>query len=161
GASHGALLRGNLQCQGQQDAVPARCAEAVHPTPCPLADAQALEVAALVAYRRHLVTMLTAERQRLGPALPAVRSPTARPVGWLQRELDDRDHTLRGWGPVPSGASRSTCCAGSLASSRPPPCWRGALPEVGRLPCQAIAALVGGALLSGDSGTGRGRRVVW
>src|SRR5579885_2818903 len=51
----------------------ARFADVVHPTPRPLPDAAAQELSALLARRRQLVSMLTAERQRLDTAGPAVR----------------------------------------------------------------------------------------
>jgi transposase len=49
----------------------AHVAEAVRPTPRPLADAQADELRALLARRRQRVTMRTAEQNRLGSAPPA------------------------------------------------------------------------------------------
>jgi transposase len=56
------------------DALDARAlahfAEAVRPTPRPLPDAQAAELRALLARRRQLVAMRTAEQNRLGNAPP-------------------------------------------------------------------------------------------
>src|ERR671933_2518444 len=73
----------------------ARFAEVVRPTPRALPDAQAQELSALLTRRRQLVGMLTAERQRLDTALPAVRRPIQRHVAWLEQELADLDRTLR------------------------------------------------------------------
>src|SRR5262245_25612768 len=50
----------------------AHCAPVIHPTPRPLADAPAQELAALLARRRQLIQMQTAERQRLETTLPRV-----------------------------------------------------------------------------------------
>jgi hypothetical protein len=51
----------------------ARFAEVVRPTPRPLPAVQAQELSALLARRRQLVAVRTAERQRLDTAVPAVR----------------------------------------------------------------------------------------
>ena len=48
----------------------AHFAQVIHPTPRPLPDVQAQELTALLARRRQLTQMLTAERQRLDTALP-------------------------------------------------------------------------------------------
>jgi transposase len=53
----------------------ARFAEVVQPPPRPVPDAQAHELSALLARRRQLVAMLTAERQRLDTALPERARP--------------------------------------------------------------------------------------
>ncbi len=107
--------------------------------------------------------MLTAERQRLDTALPAVRPHIQRHVGWLEQELADLDRTLgervqasRLWRRheqlLRSGPGVGPTTALSLVAE---------LPELGRLDRQAIAALVGVAPLNCESGTRRGRRIVW
>src|SRR5262245_31277824 len=72
----------------------AHFAQAIHPAPRALPDAQAQELAALLARRRQLIQMLTAERQRLDTALRAVQSHIRRHIAWLEEELADLDHTL-------------------------------------------------------------------
>jgi transposase len=52
----------------------AHAAEAVRPTPRPLPDAQAAELRALLARRRQLVAMRTAEQNRLGNAPPRLQT---------------------------------------------------------------------------------------
>ena len=141
----------------------AQFGESVRPEPRPLPGPAAQELAALVARRRQLVDMLTAERNRQRRALRRVQPSIVAHVDWLQRQLDDldreiahvvhstplwreRDNLLRsapGVGPVLS----STLVAG--------------LPELGLLTRQKIAALVGIAPLNRDSGVLRGRRIVW
>ena len=66
----------------QTDALDARAlahvAEAVRPTPRPLPDAQADALRALLARRRQLVTMRTAEQNRLGSAPPRLQTDLMR-----------------------------------------------------------------------------------
>ena len=149
------------------DALDARAlahfAEAVRPMPRPLPDAQADELRALLARRRQLVTMRTAEQNRLGSALPRLQPDIQAHIAWLNTRLttldDDLDTTLRaspvwrereellrsvpGIGPV---------CARTLRLD---------LPELGTLNRQRLAALVGVAPLNRDSGTLRGSRTTW
>jgi transposase len=110
----------------------AHFAEAVRPAPRPLPDAQPQALSALVARRRQLLEMLTAEHNDA-----AIR---ASPV-W--REHDALLHSTPGVGPVLSHTL--------LAD----------LPELGTLSRQEMAALVGVAPLNRDSGTLRGQRTVW
>jgi len=141
----------------------ARFAEAVHPTPRPLPDAAAQEDAALLARRRQLVGMLTAERQRLETALPAVRSPIQRHLAWLEDELAELDHLL------PERVQTSPLWREREDRVRSVPgigpttalTLLADLPELGRLDRKAMAALVGVAPLHCESGSWRGRRIVW
>src|SRR5262245_23789463 len=87
----------------QTDALDARAlahfAEAVRPTPRPLPDAQANELRALLARRRQLIAMRTAEQNRLGHAPPRLQPDIQAPITWLNTRLaaldDDLDTTLR------------------------------------------------------------------
>ena len=138
-------------------------AERVHPDPRPLPDTVLQQLDALMTRRRQLLDMLTAEGNRLEHAAAPIRREITRQIRWLERritavdrDLDDtiqrspvwraKEHLLRtapGVGPV---LSRTL-----LAD----------LPELGRLNRKQIAALVGVAPLACDSGTLRGKRVVW
>jgi transposase len=77
----------------------AHVAEAVRPTPRPLPDAQADERRALLARRRQLVAMRTAEQNRLGSAPPRLQSAIQAHITWLNTRLagldDDLDTTRR------------------------------------------------------------------
>ncbi|MDP9374900.1 MAG: transposase, partial [Chloroflexota bacterium] len=66
----------------------AHFAEAVQPPARPVSDAQAQALAAVLARRRQLAEMLTAERNRLHTAAPAVRERIAAHPAWLEAELD-------------------------------------------------------------------------
>jgi len=138
-------------------------AERVRPEPRPLPDEATRTLTALLARRRQILEMLTAERNRLEHAVPAVRRDLVQHIRWLERRLRDVDHdldrtvqsspiwrakenllrTLPGVGPV---TSRTLI---------------GSLPELGFLNRKQIAALVGVAPLARDSGTLKGKRLVW
>ena len=124
---------------------------------------QERELKALVARRRELVEMITAERNRLARAPKVLRKEITAHIRWLEQRLMERDRDLDrmlrgsplwreredllrgvpGVGPV--------LCATLLAE----------LPELGRLGRREIAKLVGVAPLNRDSGTLRGKRTVW
>jgi transposase len=155
---------GQLAKTDQVDAhVLAHFAEGVHPSPRPLPDAATQALEALVMRRRQLVDMLTAERNRLGQALPAVRRDVHEHVRWLERRLRDLDRDL----DALIQASPLWRAKDDLLQSAPgvgPNLSRtllGALPELGTLTHKQIAALVGVAPLARDSGHWHGRRHVW
>ena len=126
----------------------------------PLVPADARELEALVARRRQVIQMKVAEQQRRQRALPVVQRRITRVFAVLQSELEDIDKDL----------------AGRLRGS---PLWReredllrsvpgvgpaltfsllAGLPELGSLTRKQVAALVGVAPLSRDSGKFRGQR---
>ena len=149
------------------DAIDARViahfAATVTPPLRPLPDSQTQELAAILARRRQVVGMITAERNRLSTAPKTVRERIKAHITWLEKELNDinndltrsiqecpiwreKDNLLRtvpGVGPVLSV---------TLVSQ---------LPELGTLNRKQLAALVGVAPLNRDSGTFRGKRTVW
>ena len=142
----------------------AHFAEATKPVPRPLPDAQARELAALVARRRQVLQMHAAELQRRQRAIPVVLQRMIDLVlAVLEQELRDVDQDL----------------GDRLRQS---PLWReqedllrgvpgvgpaltfsllAGLPELGALSSKQVAALVGVAPLNRDSGRWRGKRVVW
>lgn len=146
----------------------ARFAEAVAPKTRVRPDAARAELAGLIARRRQLVGMRTAESNRLKrarhrQASAALCRGIAAHVRWLHGEIDKVETALReavvadpvwreradllmsvpGVGP----ASATALIAG--------------LPELGRLDRRAIASLVGVAPLNRDSGQMRGKRTIW
>ena len=138
-------------------------AERVRPALRALPNAEERELKALVARRRDVVEMLTAERNLLGRAPQLLHREITAHIRWLQQRLKESDSELDrrlrnsplwreredllrgvpGVGPV--------LCATLLAE----------LPELGCLGRRAIAKLVGVAPLNHDSGTLRGKRMVW
>jgi transposase len=141
----------------------ARFAEAVKPSPRPLPDEQTRALMELCNRRRQLLEMLTAERNRYGFASKSLRKEITPHISWLEkrvhrldRELDqavrnsplwrEKEDLLRS---VP-GVGK-VLCLNLLAH----------LPELGALNRKQIAALVGVAPLNCDSGTRRGKRMIW
>lgn len=138
-------------------------AERVRPEPRPLPDEATRTLEALLTRRRQLLEMLTAERNRLEHALPAVRRDLLQHIRWLERRLRDVDHDLDRTvqsSPVwraRENLLRSIPGVGPVTSRT----LIGHLPELGTLNRKKIAALVGVAPLARDSGTLKGKRLVW
>ncbi len=141
----------------------AQFAEAVRPEPRPLPDAQAQELTALLQRRRQLVEMLTAEKNRLPLASRRIRPQLQTHIEWLHKQIAQFDEDLRQlirssplWREK-DDLLRSAPGVGPVLATT----LLAALPELGQLTRQQIAALVGVAPLNRDSGTLRGRRTVW
>jgi transposase len=141
----------------------AHFAEALRPQPRPLPTAQAQELSALLQRRRQLVDMLTAEKNRLPLAARRIRPQLQAHIAWLQQQITQFDDDLRElvrssplWRDK-EDLLRSAPGVGPVLATT----LVAALPELGTLTRQQIAALVGVAPLNRDSGTLRGRRAVW
>ena len=141
----------------------ARFAEAVRPEPRALPDAQAQELTALLQRRRQLVEMVAAEKNRLYTASRRVRPQIQAHIEWLHqqiRQFDDELQELLRSSPLwreKEDLLRSAPGVGPVLATT----LVAALPELGTLTRQQIAALVGVAPLNRDSGMLRGRRTVW
>jgi transposase len=141
----------------------AHVAEAVRPTPRRLSDAQAQALNALLTRRRQLVQRLTAARRRVHSAPHRIRADIQAHITWLERRL-------------------ARTAADLAATIRSSPLWRATdemlqsmpgvgpvlsrtlvaeVPAWGLLHRQEITALIGVAPFNCDSGTLRGKRVIW
>jgi transposase len=144
-------------------AVLAHFAQALQPTPRPLPDAATQALAALVERRHQLVNMLTAEKNRLKQALPAVHAKVAAHIAWLEQALAEIDGEL----DQMLHASPLWCERDQLQRSVPgvgPAVSRtllAHLPELGQGSAKRLATLVGLAPLNRDSGAWRGTRAIW
>jgi transposase len=141
----------------------ARFAQRIQPPVRPLPEAVAEEVAALLARRRQLVAMRTAEQNRRPSLAPRLRPALDAHVVWLSQqiaELDrELDRTLRD-SPVwreKEALLRSIPGIGPVVART----LLGELPELGTLDRWQVAALAGVAPLAQDSGRHRGKRRVW
>lgn len=135
----------------------------VQPPERPLPDAARRTLDALLTRRRQLLEMLTAERNRLAQALPAVRRDITAHIRWLERRLKDVDgdletaiHASPVW-RAQEDLLRTVPGIGPIVSRT----LLGELPELGTLSHKQLAALVGLAPLNRDSGTRRGHRMIW
>lgn len=144
-------------------AVLAHFGEACRPEPRPLPDEDAVALQALLARRRQLVQMLTAEMNRLGAAPKVVRKNIEQHILWLRHQInlsnDDISKSVRK-SPVwreKEQLLRSIPGIGRVVAST----LLAELPELGQLDRRKIAALVGVAPLNRDSGTLRGQRKIW
>ena len=144
-------------------AVLAHFAEVVRPPVRPLRDAETQALNSLVARRHQVMTMLVSEKNRLSSATVAVRPRIEAHIAWLEGELDDLDEGLRQTlrhSPVwreKDDLLRSVPGVGERLSTT----LLAYLPELGTLDRRQVAALVGVAPFSRDSGTLRGKRTVW
>ena len=141
----------------------ARFAERVRPELRPLPTEAAQGLDALLTRRRQLLEMLTAERNRLGLARGRVRRDIDQHIRWLQKRVKEVDGDLQAavqaspaWRAT-EDLLRTVPGVGRVVSCT----LLGELPELGQLTRKQIAALVGVAPHARDSGTLRGKRMVW
>jgi transposase len=138
-------------------------ADRVRPTPRPLPDAVVQQLDALMTRRRQLLDMRTAERNRLEHAVGPIRRSLVDHIRWLERRvaavdrgLDDTIARSPVW-RAKEDLLRSVPAVGPVVSRT----LLADVPELGHLNRKQIAALVGVAPLARDSGTLRGKRIVW
>ena len=140
----------------------ARFAEAVKPEIRPLPDAETEELRLLLVRRNQVVAMITAEKNRLKTAVPAVRKHIKEHIAWLAGQRDELDRDLRSRLKASSiwrekeQLLRSVTGIGPVASLT----LLAVLPELGRLSHKEIASLAGLAPIARDSGTLRGKRTI-
>jgi transposase len=141
----------------------AEFAQRVRPQPRPLPDEAAQLLESLLTRRRQIVDMLTAEKNRLGFARGPVRRDISQHIRWLEKRLTDVDGDLQDAvtaSPLYHAKAellRSVPGVGQVTTLT----LLATLPELGQLSRHQIAALVGVAPLNRDSGTVRGKRMVW
>ena len=141
----------------------AHFAEAMRPASRPLPDDASQELRALMARRRQLVEMITAEKNRLRTAAPRIRPKVQEHIRWLEESLKDLDRDMEDFmrsSPMwrdKDQLLRSTPGVGPVLSMT----LLSDLPELGALNRGEIAALVGVAPFNRDSGALRGKRTVW
>ena len=141
----------------------AHFAEPVRPEVRPLPDHDTQELNALTVRRSQLMTMLIAEKNRLGRATGVVSPRIQEHIDWLEMEIDDLDNELRETllrSPVwreQDDLLRSIPGVGEQISF----VLLAHLPELGALDRKQIAALVGVAPMNRDSGARRGKRSIW
>lgn len=159
-----ARASGRLATSDTLDAqVLAHFAERMRPEVRPAATAASQDLAALLARRRQLLEMQTAERHRRATVAARLRPGLEAHLAWLaeQRAELDRllEETVREDPTTQAKAAvlRSIPGVGPVVSST----LLGLLPELGALTRHEVAALAGVAPLNQDSGTRTGPRRIW
>jgi len=141
----------------------AHFAEVIRPELRPLPDEVTLELRALTSRRRQILEMIAAENNRLEMTSKAVRKSIGAHVRWLEQALERANQELdRAIEQSPIWKEneeilRSAKGIGPVTSRT----LLAELPELGTLDNKQIAALVGVAPFSRDSGSLKGRRSIW
>ena len=141
----------------------AQFADVIRPSTRQVPDAESRELMALVARRRQLVEMLTAESNRRGRVPGSISRAIAAHITWLRKQLAEFDAILEEairrsplWCEKATFL-RSVPAVGSVTVTT----LLAHLPELGTLGRRQIAALVGVAPFNRDSGKMRGTRAIW
>jgi transposase len=141
----------------------AQFAAVVKPALRPLPDAATRELAGLLARRRQLIEMRTAETNRLSLAVEAVRPDIREHLRWLDkrisqfdRELHDRLRASPLWREK-EDLLRGIPGVGPVLSVT----LLADVPELGSVSHRKLAALVGVAPFNCDSGKSTGQRRIW
>ena len=156
-----ALGRRSKTDKGDAEVI-ARFVEATRPEPRPLPDEATQALGELITRRRQIIAMMVAERQRATRLPKRLRRSCERVVRMLEKELaaldQDIDTTVRGspaWRAkedlLASVPSIGDITARSLIAE---------LPELGKLDRRQIAALVGVAPFTRQSGQWRGKSFI-
>lgn len=116
---------------------------------------------ALVLRRRQLVTMLSAERQRLRIAHASARSSIERTIQFLKAQIEDIERECAAHVAEHHGALAQALASITGIGPATTATLLAELPELGKLCRRKIAALVGVAPLNRDSGQMRGQRTIW
>jgi transposase len=146
-------------------------AEAVKPTPQPIADELSQQLEALLTRRTQIVQMLASEKNRRAMLLvqrsskhgARVTKSIDSHIEWLEKQvtaLDDEIDTTIKKSPVwreHDDLLRSVPGVGPVTSR----VLIGYLPELGKLNRKEIASLVGLAPFNNDSGKRNGKRSIW
>jgi transposase len=141
----------------------AEFAQRVRPAPHALPDATAQLLDSLLTRRRQLLDRLTAEKNRLGFAHGRVQRDLLQHIRWLEQRLGDLDDDLHAVLRTSPLYQAKLTLLQSVPGVGPVTALTllAALTELGRLSRREIAALVGVAPLDRDSGTNRGKRMIW
>jgi len=141
----------------------AQFAAVVKPALRPLPDAATRELAGLLARRRQLVEMRTAESNRLNLAVEPVRPEIREHLRWLDKRIGQLDHDLHDrlrasplWREK-EDLLRTIPGVGPVLSTT----LLAEVPELGRVNHRQLAALVGVAPFNCDSGKWKGTRRIW
>jgi transposase len=141
----------------------ARYAATVKPVPRDLPTEETRTLGAIIMRRRQVVTMLTAENNRLHTADAAVKERIKVHINWLEQELEDINKELKqkvqnnpDWKEKDEILQSVPGVGPNLSIT-----LLADFPELGNLNRKETAALSGVAPFNRDSGTLRGKRTTW
>lgn len=135
----------------------------MQPAPRILPTEAAKKLGSILIRRRQVVTMLTAEKNRLQQADPAVRKRVKKHVTWLEKELKDINKELKQMVQDDPEWKKKDEIIQSVPGVGPNLSITilADFPELGILNRKQIAALGGVAPFNRDSGKMRGKRTIW
>lgn len=135
----------------------------VSPDPQPEPEEAQTELSELIARRRQVVEMLTAEKNRRRTAPEHLLPELEEHIAWLERQLEELDRRIaEAQQAVPAWREQTELLesvpgVGPVTSAT----LLAQLPELGELDPKQLAALVGVAPFNRDSGARRGQRSIW
>ncbi len=141
----------------------AEFAQAIQPQARPVNDENTLQIKALVARRRQLIDIRTAEKNRLGHARgEAVCKSILDTIAFIERQIEDTNKLLRQAVEESSEWTQKAEIIKSVPGVGDATCFTllTELPELGKLSNKQVAALVGVAPMNCDSGKFRGYRKI-
>lgn len=159
-----AKATGRLAKTDRLDAqVIAHFGEAIRPTPRSRPNAESQELKDLLARRRHVVEMLTAEKNRLRRALPSVQQMITDHITYLEKQVKSLNDAIEAQirANATWQAKENLICSSTGVGHVTARTLMADLPELGQVDRKKISALVGVAPLNRDSGHLRGRRRIW
>jgi transposase len=135
----------------------------VRPDVRPLPDEETQALSSLVARRRQLINMRTAEENRLDLALRPVQREIRTHIRWLNKRIAEMERQLKAAIKASPTWSEKDAILQSVPGVGPTLSLTllAEVPELGQLNRREIAALIGVAPLNRDSGASRGRRCIW
>lgn len=141
----------------------AHFAEAIHPEPRLLPDEEQRELGALMSRHCQLVEMIVMEKNRGHTTTKTVKAHIEAHLSWLDAELEIVDKHLDEFIKTNPSLKRRVEIVKSVPGVGPAlsKALVSYLPELGRISHKQIAALVGVAPFNSDSGTYKGKRIVW
>jgi transposase len=142
----------------------ARFAQDIRPTPKSPPNTEAREFSAIIARRRQVISMMSAEKNRLSITdSKAVAKRIRAHIGWLEKELRRIDGDLEETIEESPTFKENEALLKSVPGVGDVLCRTllAELPELGSLSPKKLSALVGVAPLNRDSGDRRGERSTW
>jgi transposase len=138
----------------------AHFAQAVRPHAHPASTDAQQRLAGMISRRRQLHRMITAERNRLRNAHPAVHLQLQEHIDWLRQALKELDSEIEAvlQSNHELGAKADLLCSAPSIGMVTAASLLADCPELGRLDRKKIAALVGVAPMNKDSGRRSGKR---